>query len=355
MISLNSTSRSSGTQLLKLSQAAAKLGMSVRQARYWLDQNLRDEMVISTSGHRYVPARALESACCGVPEPTSSAPRVILAARVSSESQSKKRGNSKQSDLDRQIELLENYINNKWNDADVTKSIRIASGCNFEKLGDLLKLIWSGEYDHLVCKDFSRLMRIGWEVVVLACEEFHVTIHYVQPDFEEDEDENSQMVAEILAILTLYTARASGRKTIASQRRCLSDEQLRRVWHLHVAGHSWASIAEEMRNEQTKNGPVTKRVCINQITLHKKTLMKMYPIETIRSNFEEWARATLVASDTWITRKEVMERYIAYCRSNGLRPLCDNERIYKILNMLGISTARKGKRGYTALSASWVC
>lgn len=362
---------STASQLLKLGEAADLLDLPPHRLRRLADRGLVRTVVLD-SGHRLFPLSAitelLEQQQPDEPEdndaPAGSVP-VLLVARVSSEGQAKARGKSDKSDLDRQVNRLEKYTKERWGkSAHITKNVRVASGCNFQskELHDLLKLIWSGKFrgGYLVATYFDRILRIGFELVELACEEFGVEVVYLSKEGEEDEDENAQMIQEILAIMTLYTARASGRKTIATQRRVLSEEQLRRAWTEYCAGYSVRTIAKDFiaRGEQTPNGPVTVRVIENQLRLNKKLLMKLYPPSSIESNFVAWAKATLVPTDpedtsNYIFRSEIVSKYHQHCERNKLRPISVTNVMASDLKKLGFTVKRLGHAGRTAVNAKF--
>lgn len=356
-------------QLLKLSEASSLIGIDSQRLRRMADRGAIRTVRLS-SGHRLFPLSSITHLLQGRRDETSETNAtdvpVILCARVSSDGQAKKRGSSDASDLERQINRLEEYIGERWGEsARVTKNVRVASGCNFQskELHELLKLIWSGKFKggYLVATYFDRVLRIGWELIELACREFGVEVVYISEQADEDADENSQMISELLAIMTLYTSRASAKKTIQTQRRVLNEEQLRRAWTDFCGGHSYETIAKNFkaRGEMTPNGPVTRKVIENQIKLNRKLLTKLYPPESIESNFTVWAKATLVPTDandtsSFIYRGDIVKRYLEHCKRHELQPISVLNVMAGQLKRLGYTVRRIGHSGKTGVNARFV-
>ena len=114
---------------------------------------------------------------------------------------------------------------------------------NFDR-EDLLSLIdalLAGKFrsGYVVASSPDRIARFGFRMVERIAERCGAKIVYVLPQAEEGAD---SLTDEILAILTHYTARASGRKAKAVCEKLMPEDALRMAYRWQRAGLSIRDI-----------------------------------------------------------------------------------------------------------------
>lgn len=356
---IQATDNYAPSSLMKLGQAAQYLQWDIQKLRRFVDA---PESPIRTirldSGHRLIVRASLEQLVApeepaSSDEGTSDRVPVLLLARVSSEGQARKRGRSEQSDLQRQITRLREYQRAHYPNAEVHENFSVRSGCNFQhkSLHDALRIIWSGRLRGgvLLATYFDRVLRIGWELIELACQEFGVKIVYICKDMEEDEDENSLMVSELLSIMTLFTARASGAKARANLKVFMSPELLRRTWELHLNGVSIVDIAEMYRKEKIvdeKGRAYTKHIIRTLLIENRKQLTALYGAK-VRPNIEVFMNTCVKkCKDGEVEYMTLYKRYVKWARQAKVTPL-SSRKAAPMLRKLGWK-CRKNQFGRTA-------
>jgi len=188
-------------ELLTISKAAKKLGVHPNSLRNWEKQGLIKPVRLPSGQRRYSMDelnRLLQSGQLDAGQKD-----VVLYARVSTKKQADA-GN-----LDRQIERLRQYAreNGFTVKAEFTD---VASGLNQKRRGlaNVLKLAERGEYKKLIIEYPDRLARFGYSYI-----ERH--LHYCGVEViataeKEPEDAQSELVRDLLAIITSFSARLYG-------------------------------------------------------------------------------------------------------------------------------------------------
>ncbi|AEF93904.1 Resolvase domain protein [Desulfotomaculum nigrificans CO-1-SRB] len=195
-------------ELLTISKAAKKLGVHPNSLRNWEKQGLIKPVRLPGGQRRYSMDelnRLLQSG-----QLTDSQEAVVLYARVSTKKQADA-GN-----LDRQMERLRQYARErKFNvKAELTD---VASGLNQKRRGltNVLKLAERGEYKKLIIEYPDRLARFGYSYIERHLRYCGVEIVAIAE--KEPEDAQSELVRDLLAIVTSFSARlygASGGKKV---------------------------------------------------------------------------------------------------------------------------------------------
>lgn len=124
----------------------------------------------------------------------------LAYARVSSHDQKE--------DLTRQVERLKSFCTaNGW----VFEVIQdLGSGMNYKKkwLQDLLGRICLGEVERLVVTHKDRLLRFGADLVFSLCDRFGTEVVLIEA--AEDPSFESELVQDVLEIITVFSARLYG-------------------------------------------------------------------------------------------------------------------------------------------------
>ncbi|WP_338833657.1 hypothetical protein MHLNE_26130 [Moorella humiferrea] len=188
-------------ELLTISKAAKKLGVHPNSLRNWEKRGLIKPVRLPGGQRRYSMdelSRLLQSG-----QLTDGHEVAVLYARVSTKKQADA-GN-----LERQIERLRQYA--KENGFIVRAEFAdVASGLNQKRYGltNVLKLAEQGEYRRLIIEYPDRLARFGCGYIERHLKYCGVEIIAIAE--EEPEDAQSELVKDLLAIVTSFSARLYG-------------------------------------------------------------------------------------------------------------------------------------------------
>ena len=134
--------------------------------------------------------------------------KTIAYARVSSHDQ--------KNDLERQALVLEAYCLHHGYNFEIIKDL--GSGLNYKKRGlqKLLQLIMSEQIDRLIITNKDRLLRFGSELIFSLCEYSGVEI--VVLNRKEDSSYEEDLAADVLEIITVFSARLYGSRSRRNQK-----------------------------------------------------------------------------------------------------------------------------------------
>lgn len=140
-----------------------------------------------------------------IPDTLNAEQLVIGYARVSCADQKE--------DLPRQVDKLKGY-----NPATQVYT-DIGSGLNYNKRGlrALVKLLLTGRGTELVMTYKDRLLRFGSELIFLVCECYGIKVTILNDDGSKTVE--TQMTEDILAILTVFSARLQGARAHKNKRK----------------------------------------------------------------------------------------------------------------------------------------
>ena len=185
------------TDLLQIGEAAKLRGVSVDTIRRW-EKKGKLKCTLTEGGHR----RFMVADILKVDKPDLRF--TVCYGRVSTR--------DKKDDLRRQVSVLELYCQERgWEQIVSLKDI--GSGINYKKKGlfKLLEMLQRNEVERLVITDKDRLLRLGSELIFSLCEINQTEVVILnKPQSQEPEQE---MVEDILAILTVFSARLYGRRS----------------------------------------------------------------------------------------------------------------------------------------------
>ena len=190
---------------LPISEAAKRLGVHHTTLRKWANEGKID-YTRTVGGRRRFPEseinRLLGKETVAF---LSDQPRACVYARVSTKKQ-EEAGN-----LERQTSRVVNYCMEKGY-AVVGVYSDIASGLNANRRGlmKLLTAVKKGKVDIIVVEFQDRLARFGYEFLTRYCLDNGVTIEIVNQ--QEPEDLNQELVNDLIAIVSSFSARIYGRR-----------------------------------------------------------------------------------------------------------------------------------------------
>ena len=128
--------------------------------------------------------------------------RVTIYARVS--------GSTQRDDLERQLRALREWVKKTYGDVDVVEVTDIASGVNTKRRGfwKLIEMTRRRQIDAVVAAYRDRLTRFGFEYLEEFFKAYGVKV--VVAFQEEPKDYMQELVEDLVAIVTSFTARIYG-------------------------------------------------------------------------------------------------------------------------------------------------
>lgn len=194
------------TKLCSIADAAAALGISPQTLRRWEREGRIPPPDRTTGGQRRYDLSKINPDLFRAAETTPR--RTVAYARVSSHDQ--------KADLERQKQVLELYCaSNGWTYEVLSD---LGSGMNYHKKGlkRLLDGIVDGSVGRLVVTHKDRLLRFGAELVFAICEAKGCEVVILNRD--EDTTFEEDLAADVLEIITVFSARLYGARSRRNQR-----------------------------------------------------------------------------------------------------------------------------------------
>jgi DNA binding domain, excisionase len=112
-------------------------------------------------------------------------------------------------DLERQYNLMENYLVSKGESFQIIKSI--GSGVNYNKqsLNELLDLVISGKVNKVFIMYKDRLVRFGFELLENLFKRYGVDIEIINHQNNTMEEE---LVTDLIQIITVFSSKLNGKR-----------------------------------------------------------------------------------------------------------------------------------------------
>lgn len=188
--------------IYRLAQAAEYIGISRRHLQSLLYSGKVKSSFKTTGGHHRFRKIDLDN-YLGITEEVNNKSNIIYT-RVSTASQA--------DDLLRQKSYLINYCNNNQ----ITPYIiidDIASGLNENRKGlaKLFQMVSNKEISTVIITYKERLARFGYQYIESFLNAFGVTI--IATEVDEQKTDNEELVDDILAIMTSFSARIYGHRS----------------------------------------------------------------------------------------------------------------------------------------------
>ncbi|QDT74628.1 IS607 family transposase [Lacipirellula limnantheis] len=326
--------------LISVGKAAAILGVSTQTIRDMLSRGELEGFTL-TSGHRRLSRRTVLAAGGFDTGEDIEREKVIVYCRVSTHRQSseKKTGDS---DLGRQIKRLEKVAREKYPDRELITIKDIGSGMNFEKPGldRLISGLLSGEFRDakLLVEHKDRLARWAVPIIEKIAEHAGVEIEYVEQSELGDEE---MLVADLLAITTIFSAKLYSSRGSERRRKKLSPEFVNRATQLLNDGLTLAGVSKQLELEgfRDEKGEAVGHNVINcQIAQPLNKLQRIIPgKETpvqryIRENTEEKPLNYRVKTT------DLYADYVQWCKREKVTPVSK----YRLTSNLPNKVSRVG-------------
>ncbi|WP_027719455.1 IS607 family transposase [Desulfovirgula thermocuniculi] len=208
-------------ELLSIGEAAKRLGVHPNRLKAWEKQGLIKPVRLP-SGHRRYPVEEINRilGTGGIKAEPDAA--VVLYARVSTKEQADA-GN-----LERQLERLRAYAGKRGYRV-MAEHSDVASGLNQNRRGleRVLKMAERGEFKKLLIEYPDRLARFGYAYLERHLKHCGVEIEITSQ--KEPEDAHAELVQDLLAIVTSFSARlygeSLGRKVRQGFRELIEDAE----------------------------------------------------------------------------------------------------------------------------------
>lgn len=112
-------------------------------------------------------------------------------------------------DLERQYNLMENYLISKGESFKIIKSIGSSINYNNQSLNELLDLVISGKVNKVFIMYKDRLVRFGFDLLENLFKRYDVDIEIINHQNNTMEEE---LVTDLIQIMTLFSAKLNGKR-----------------------------------------------------------------------------------------------------------------------------------------------
>ena len=175
------------------------LGVTAQTLRNWDKEGKLKPSYVKSNGYRYYSEDSILAYT--QERKTKKNLNVVGYARVSSKKQS--------DDLERQVNNLKTYIENKYNEYEIITDI--GSGINYSKPGlkKLIEKINRKEVDLIIVLYKDRLLRFGFELVEYFAELNNVKIEVLD---KIDKTQVQELVEDLVQIVTVFSCKIQGKR-----------------------------------------------------------------------------------------------------------------------------------------------
>ena len=127
-------------------------------------------------------------------------------------------------DLERQYNLMENYLISKGESFKIIKSVGSGIDYNNQSLDELLDLVISGKVNKVFIMYKDRLVRFGFELLENLFKRYGVDIEIINHQNNTMEEE---LVTDLIQIMTVFSAKLNGKRkyNLNKFKKELEDEQ----------------------------------------------------------------------------------------------------------------------------------
>lgn len=174
-------------------QIADYYGVHPNSIKNWVKEGKLTAYLTEGGHYRFDPAQKKENNLEKVS---------IGYCRVSSKKQS--------DDLQRQKELVENYLISKGEPFTIIEDI--GSGINYTKKGllEMIEMVVSGKVKKIYVLHKDRLLRFGFELLESIFNLYNVDIEIINQVKESDE---AELVKDMIQIVTVFSAKLNGKRS----------------------------------------------------------------------------------------------------------------------------------------------
>ena len=112
-------------------------------------------------------------------------------------------------DLERQYNLMENYLISKGESFQIIKSVGSGVNYNNQSLNELIDLVISGKVNKVFIMYKDRLVRFGFELLENLFKRYGVDIEIINHQNNTMEEE---LVTDLIQIITVFSAKLNGKR-----------------------------------------------------------------------------------------------------------------------------------------------
>ena len=199
-------------RLYTMKEASKLLGVTVRTIQRW-DKAGKIRCVRTVGGKRRVPESEIKR-ILGVHEER----KIIGYARVSSHTQ--------KNDLERQIELINNYAKEKGFEIEILKDIGSGLKEDRRKFQKLLKMVMNKEVSKVIVAYPDRLTRFGFKTLEEFFKSYGTEIVVIN---KEEKTPQEELVEDLITIISYFAGKLYGmrshkyRKVVEGAKKLIRD------------------------------------------------------------------------------------------------------------------------------------
>jgi putative resolvase len=301
-------------RLISVGEASKILAVSGETIRNWCDAG-ELEFVRTFGGHRRVGLRSIRR-WLGEDEEPQGDRQTAIYCRCSTSTQ------TKEGNLDRQKDRLLQHCESEFQigKENILVISETGSGLNESRKGylKLINLILGGKIERIAVEHIDRLARYGVRLFEVLCERHSVEL--IVTNTKEDVSEEQEMAADIMSLVTVYSARLHGKRGGAEKKMVLTDEVKKRILDLYQQGLAQTQITIIIRREDyrcPKTGHQYKIHAVRQTIHQQEKIQKALPAST--SPIDQFIEENCVRSkDERVFTRPFHREYSIWCEAHNL-------------------------------------
>jgi putative resolvase len=301
-------------RVVSVGEASEMLGVSAQTVRNWIQAGVLDASR-TFGNHRRVCVRSIRR-WNGEDEEQQEEKQTICYARVSTQAQ-KKEGN-----LSRQENRLVEYCQKEFQNSreNILVISESGSGLNETRRGylKLIDLILGGKIERIVVEHRDRIARFGTKVFTVLCERMNVDL--VVTNAKSDISHEEELSADVLSIITVFSAKVNGRRGGEESRMVLTDAVKTRIIQLYQQGLAQTQITIIIREENFRCPKTNRKYAIHAVrqTIHQQEkILKALPVST--SPIEKFIQEKCIrAEGERVFTRPFSREYSIWCKAHNL-------------------------------------
>ena len=307
---------------LKVGEAAEFLGVSHSQIRLLCSKG-ELECHTTFGSHRRISAESISQYAFGVglnesADNDAGGKGIYLYCRTSSESQRDALKNQKA----RLTEEVCKREGCKPEDLEIISECCSSMSANRKGLNKLVELMIKGSVKRIYLTYWDRISRSPAQTGLIEHIARMNRVEIVCVDEQEDLDAHSEMVKEVLNLITVFANRASSAKAAKLRAKTYSPETVERIAQLHKGKHSIKRIGEILAKENilTEQGTPIRQHNLKKFISQNKEMLETIATKSDDDKAIAWMKTNIEKTDNLeekISSIEVWERYSSEMARKG--------------------------------------
>ncbi len=326
---------------ISIGEASRRLCVSPQSVRNYANCG-EIEFRFTVGGHRRISVASLNR-YLGLDDETEKGGRkTVIYARVSTNFQ-RKSGN-----LERQKQRLFEYCESELGcrKGDVIFLEDVGSGLsdgrkNFIRL---ISVVLAGDAERVVVEYLDRISRGSNAVFSMICSQMGTEI--ISTKAKDDVSHEEEMAADIMSLVTVYSARLHGKRGGDSNKLSIPEEAKARILGLHTLGLAQSNILKTIQSEGhtcERTGRKLGIHAIRLVLLEQEKIRAVFEEKTTTTPIEQFISENCIrAKDERCFTRPFHRQYELWAKSQGFEGIPTSNALTRAVKKIGFESGRTG-------------